>query len=551
MVDTQTSKRIPWSAVALAVILTAFTLLMVSRSFVQASDDHSSEWRGIIQSKPAEGRLGTWKIGGKFFEVTARTRFDQENGLLTVNACAEVEYRKVGNGNQALRIESKRTHGCPGSTVPPTPQPTPKPLCDDDVNIQHDGGGKDCKVVGRLTALPDQGFVGIWGIDSISYTVDLDTKLHTEHGMFVLDACVMAQYKEQNSEKVIREIQTTHAYRCDGDPDDQGRHGGELYGIIESFPLSATGVLTGEWVIGGKTFVADNNTQFEQKKAAFAEGVVVKVKFWTDVNGVNYAMKIETKFRREDDGEDHDGNGSHDGAEGMAAGKVITMPENQIGVWVIGDVEYSVTDETELKERRGTIEVGTVVRIRYHLGSNGERIADMIRTIVPAGQPSEYENPHLVGTVDMMPSGSLSGTWKIANVTFETNADSRFDEDRGVLAEGSYVRVEYVVVDGVNVIIEVKTLCPPGAGENDDTGTIEQNDDGLVAAGIAANGTWVIGGKTYIVTDGTILDSGASSLDVGSTVKVNSYTAADGSLVATKIQGVEATRKVFLPVVSR
>ena len=151
----------------------------------------------------------------------------------------------------------------------------------------------------------------------------------------------------------------------------------------------------------------------------------------------------------------------------------------------------------------------------------------------------------------MMPSGSLSGTWKIANVTFETNADSRFDEDRGVLAEGSYVRVEYVVVDGVNVIIEVKTLCPPGAGENDDTGTIEQNDDGLVAAGIAANGTWVIGGKTYIVTDGTILDSGASSLDVGSTVKVNSYTAADGSLVATKIQGVEATRKVFLPVVSR
>lgn len=551
MVDTHTSKRIPWSAVALAVILAVFTLLMVSRNFVQASDGHSSEWRGIVQAKPAEGRLGTWKIGGKFFEVTVRTRFDQENGLLSVNSCAQVEYRKVGDVNQALQIESKHARGCPGATIPPTPQPTPAPVCGDDVSAQQDGGGKDCKVVGHLTALPDQGFVGTWGIDDVNYTVDLDTKLRAEHGMFVLNACVTAQYKEQNSEKVLKEIRTTNAYRCDGDTDNQGRHEGELYGIIESFPLSATGVLTGEWTIGGKVFVADSNTQFVQEKVDFAEGVMVKVKFWTDVNGVNYAMKIESKFRPQGKGEDHDGHGSHEGAEGMAAGKVITMPETQIGVWVIGDVEYTVSDKTELKEQRGAIGVGTLVRVRYHLDSNGGRLADMIKTIAPAGEPNEYENAHLVGSVDVMPTDGFSGTWQIANVTFETNADSRFVEDRGVLAVGAYVRVEYVVVDGVNVIVEVKTLCPPGAGDKDDTGTIEQNDDGLVAAGVTANGTWVIGGSTYIVTDGTILDSGVSSLDVGSTVQVNSYTAADGSLVATKIQGVEAVRKVFLPTISR
>ena len=165
--------------------------------------------------------------------MTVRTRLDQENGLLSVGSCAQVEYRKVGDTNQALRIERKRVKDCPGATVPPTPQPTPTPVCSDDNSAQHDGGGsKDCKVVGHLTGLPDSGFVGDWGIDNITYTVDLDTKLHADHGMFVIDACVKAQYTEKNAERIISEIETTNAYRCDGDTDNQGRHEAEMYGML-------------------------------------------------------------------------------------------------------------------------------------------------------------------------------------------------------------------------------------------------------------------------------------------------------------------------------
>ena len=557
--NTYLNERSSWRFVGFIAAFAVMTLLMLTHQFAQASDDRDSELRGVITAKPAIGKVGIWTIGGKDFQADARTKIEQENGLLAIGSCAKVEYKQVDATNKALKIERKRPQECglPGSTIP---RPTPQPVnaCDDDNegdDAARDGGKESkCKVVGRLTSMPESGLLGIWGIDTVSYTVNMNSDLHTSKGMFVINACVKAEYTQNGADLVIKTMHTTHAFRCDGDLDDNGRHDGEMFGIIESFPLSATGVLTGEWVIGGKTFVADNTTEFKQEKVKFGEGVMVKVKFWSDVNDVNYAMKIETKFRPEHDGEDHDNNGSHDGAEGMAAGKVITIPESRIGVWVIGALEYTTDSETKFEEKRGVAAVGTVVRVRYHLDADGARIADSIKTLALAGQPSAYEDAHLVGPVEVMPSDGFSGTWQIAGETFVTTDASRFEEERGVLAVGAYVRVEFVVVDGVKQIVELKTLVAPGAGENNEVGTVEQNDDEsptLSAAGVAATGTWVIGGKSYVITDGTVVSTDSGTLNVGDSAVVNSYTAADGTQVATKVEGVTLNNKVYLPSISR
>ena len=153
-----------------------------------------------------------------------------------------------------------------------------------------------------------------------------------------------------------------------------------------------------------------------------------------------------------------------------------------------------------------------------------------------------------------MPSDGFSGTWQIAGETFVTTDASRFEEERGVLAVGAYVRVEFVVVDGVKQIVELKTLVAPGAGENNEVGTVEQNDDespSVSAAGVAATGTWVIGGKSYVITDGTVVSTDSGTLNVGDSAVVNSYTAADGTLVATRVEGVTLNNKVYLPSISR
>ena len=71
-------------------------------------------------------------------------------------------------------------------------------------------------------------------------------------------------------------------------------------------------------------------------------------------------------------------------------------------------------------------------------------------------------------------------------------------------------------------------------------------DDSLAAA--AANATWTIGGVNYVVTDAT---SVSSALAVGSSALVNSYMAADGSQVATRIGSLTLTRGLYLPAITR
>ena len=83
-------------------------------------------------------------------------------------------------------------------------------------------------------------------------------------------------------------------------PDDDGSGEGELFGILQSFPAE----LIGDWNIGGMTFVATSNTEFDVENGPFVVGVTVKVHFSTGADGVNHARDIETKYANDDDGHD-------------------------------------------------------------------------------------------------------------------------------------------------------------------------------------------------------------------------------------------------------
>jgi hypothetical protein len=71
-------------------------------------------------------------------------------------------------------------------------------------------------------------------------------------------------------------------------------------------------------------------------------------------------------------------------------------------------------------------------------------------------------------------------------------------------------------------------------------------DDGLLAA--AATATWEIGGRSFVVTDATAL---SGDLLVGGTAVVNSYAAADGTQVATRISSTVLNHSLYIPSVSR
>ena len=119
-----------------------------------------------------------------------------------------------------------------------------------------------------------------------------------------------------------------------------------------------------------------------------------------------------------------------------------------------------------------------------------------------------------------------------------------FDEEHGLLVVGALVEAEYSTVGGVHVLHKVETRVPPGAGDDNSIGEVEQA--GMVRNAAAA--VWRIGGQSYTVMPATQV---GANIGVASTVIVNSFVDRSGARVATRIDNFVVVGKVFLPLTTR
>jgi hypothetical protein len=87
-------------------IITASCLLLAAWSGLQVAvaDD---DFYGIVQRRPA-GKVGTWIIGGRSFDVTSDTELDEDDGPLRVGVCAEVDI----DDDRVDEIESEPATKC-------------------------------------------------------------------------------------------------------------------------------------------------------------------------------------------------------------------------------------------------------------------------------------------------------------------------------------------------------------------------------------------------------------------------------------------------------
>jgi len=497
--------------------------------------------KGLVQSMPSPGLIGSWTIGGVAYETTSSTRFKQEDGPFVVGACVEVEYSSSSTPRTATEIKTQEQEECsrggtgtPGATTTPGATGTPS---------------GEAEARGRVDSFPT-GLVGNWVVNGVTYSASSATEFKEDHGSFGQNACVKIHYSTTSTPFEIREIETEQDYRCSGGSNGGGGEGedheNELYGVLQSFPDG----FIGTWNVGGVTFEVDASTELNREHGQFEIGSTVKVHFSVDSNGVNHASEIETKYGREDEGHDDDGNGSVDGSEGHAYGVLENLPANKLGVWTISGVDYTVDSSTKLKENDGAFAVGGRVKIEYYLGANGERIAHEIETTSSTGDSSSADHFKVFGFVDQMPASSFVGQWVINNITFEADTSTKFKEEHGILGLGAYVAVEYSSQGGVNQIHEIETHVPPGAGSTDRVGEIESIGS-VSAAGVSASATWSIGGITYSVTAATDLKELSGDFAVGATASVNSYAAADGTQVATQIRTINLVQRMLLPIVKK
>ena len=500
-----------------------------SPSVTPTPDGVEREAYGIVESMPSSGFVGLWRLDGLNYEAPVGAEFEQEAGPLVIDACVKVHYRSDTSPFTVREMKTMPASFCDDAS--PTPGVTPTP-------------SDEIEIYGRIEAFPSE-LIGEWMVKGVVYDATDNTEFEQENGLFVIGACVKIHADSSASPATIREIETKRDYRCSNDGGG-GDSEAELYGVLQSFPTG----LTGAWNIAGMTFAADSATQFKQEHGSFAVGVTVKVHFTTDATGANRTREIETKFANDDDGEDDDGNGSVDGAEGHAYGLIDSYPSDLFGTWQISGVEYVATAGARFAQDDGAFAANARVKVEYFVGSDGQRSARKIETTDDEGGATESSHAVFFGFVRQTPANGLVGQWVVDNANFVADANAEFKENNGLLGLGAYVAVEYSSQDGQNRVHEIETHVPPGAGSESTLGVIDDTGRVLTGAGVQA-ATWMIDGVRFTVLPATALNDEANALVAGNSVIVNSYVTGDGSQVATRIRGITAISRIYLPAIQR
>lgn len=518
---------------------------------VGGDDGHIS--RGTIKSFPAEaaGRWeGTWvvTVGGhdQEFVANASTEFDTEDLAYAIGVCVKVETASA-TSNIALEIDSESD--CNGDNGD-----------NGDDDGDDDGDNNEIEVYGRiLDPMPERNAQGrLEGQlkiqtrtgETLAFQITERTQFDYEHGPLAVGSCVEVE-AQTATPTVAEKIESESAYKCrsgddddnDGDPEFEGL----FFGIVEDLP--DTDDYTGLWTVSGITFTVNTATEldlhFEQE---FLVGDYVKVEFRED-QGDRVATEIKLIYDRRDD-DDDDGDYEYDWRFGHAWGTLTSM-EPVPALWVVAGITYSVTEETILAERPMPIAVGGNVKVKFYLDDTGNRIAVRIQGTSERGEVDEANLFRFVSSIGAMPAdGTLIGDWVIGGVTFVTTDQTRFDDDEALFVVGAWVSVKYYIDESTGdlIIVKIEVEVPPDAGDDNRLGEIERRHDESAAS--AMLNVWRIDGADYVVTPATDLDD-SGVLVLNSTALVNSYVAADGSNVATRIAGVAVVRNIYLPILGR
>ncbi len=472
--------------------------------------------RGLLNDFP-EGITGTWTISDTAYNVISRTILDRHHGDFFVGACVEVYFVLSDTNRTALKIATEGLDDCTAHPENHVFTPT-------------------LEVHGVVSSTPPTTTLfGTYVISGVSYeAIGGITRFNNEHGQIRVGDCAQVKYYVQGDMNIAVRISSEEEHGC-GHPND--RH--VLFGNISSLPGTANQI--GIWGIGERDIVVTTTTV--QTGAPFTVGMVVKVEFVVASDGTLVAKSVEAKRQVKD--REHEGK-----AFGILQSRPIS-PEI-LGTWTVASVTYEVSTTTRLT---GSLIVGNCVEVHYRTSPLGQRIARKIKgedTAECTGTVGEVLSK-TYGFVSTMPMSGFVGTWVIGGVTYEGRVSSRFEQERGVFAEGAFVEVSYRVVDGVNVIIKLETHVPPSGGEIDDSGVVTGTApiSASVHSAQAAGSTLVLNGKTYTIIGATLVNDAAGAIANGAKVLVNAYTdTTTGQRVVTQVTTLGAVT-VYMPVASR
>jgi hypothetical protein len=472
----QTTKS-QWTLFVTIFSIALFAALSMMASGWQTAQADDGEWVGAIEQMPAGGLIGDWVVRGRTFTSDAATEFRTDKGPLVIGACVEVEFSSSAP-TRANKIATKNSDDCNAGATPsasPTTSTTGTPGATASATPSVSPTGtneEEEETTGLVERMPSPGLAGEWVIDGVEYAATTNTRFRQEDGPLVVGACVEVKFSGATPPFIAQEIKTEKLDDCLSTP-------------------TATPSVT------------------------------------TTPDGTVTPSPTSTPDELE------------------AYGLVETMPDGLVGDWVISGVAYSASAATEFKSEHGPFAVGVCVKVH----ASGAAAPFTLREIetkqafrcngTGGGDDAESE---LFGQLQSFPTG-LIGDWNVGGMTFVADATTEFKQEHGSFAVGVTVKVHFTVgADGRNHAREIETKFANDDDGNDDDGNgsfegAEGHAFGQIET-FPANltGDWTISGVVYVANTQTRFEQNDGAFAVGVRVKVEYVRAAQGQLVAQKIE---------------
>ncbi|RME43171.1 MAG: hypothetical protein D6791_16100 [Chloroflexi bacterium] len=489
-------------------------LLPTTAAFADGGNDGNYEFRGTIETLPADIYNGDWQVSGVTVHVTPATQIDEERGPVAVGAYVEVKGWLQADGSvDATKIDVKSSPGGGG------------------------GGGDDhgyMKFYGTIESLPDTpGWIGDWIVSGRTVHVTSATQIEQEHGPVAMYAFVEVKGPQQADGSVNA---TKIEVKIGAGSGGNGRSYTQFYGTIDSMPANG---LTGDWSVGGRTVHVDAATRIEQEHGPVAVGVYVEVKGWLEADDSVSAVKIEVK-EGQSSGSGGSGGGSIVGTYTKFYGTVDNYPDGLVGLWSVSGQSVEVTPTTWIDQEHGPVTQGAYVEVEGWVQTDGTVTATKIEVKDSPGNYGDGSHTKFYGTVEQLPADGLVGTWWVSGRAVQVDSSTWINQEHGTVMVGAYIEVEGMPQTDGSIIatkIEVKSHSATGGGSSGSEGYTKFY--GIVEslpAGGSLIGDWVVSGRTVHVDAITRIDQEHGPVQTGVRVEVKGIQNADGTVTAYKIE---------------
>lgn len=211
-------------------------------------------------------------------------------------------------------------------------------------------------------------------------------------------------------------------------------------------------------------------------------------------------------------------------------GVVKSFPELLVGSWTVDGVVYTATHETHFSMEEGPFYIGACVRVRFDPESY---TAYAIKT-AESDECGEEAEMHFIGLIEQVPEAfndtlhydpGISGTWVISGVEFISTFGTELETDHGPLVVGACAKVEYRVVNGVNMAEEISSekiyRCYGPVSFNQAYGYVVTFPDDLYGAWVISDTTGV--SLTFMTTPSSHIKIHKYPLETGACVKVKYF----------------------------